>query len=235
MVGIMGNLSNDTKLVILIIILLFFLLLLPNFFFDIEENIVKTESNIKTVRAGESVNFTLIFIRNGGFFDKEYKISYDEALPIRGEWNVSLNGTTIKVPPDSMKEFQFSINIPNDAEDGEDYYYQFTLTHSDMGGYSRSSVTFFVEIDNNITSELAEGQMYERSEHSSFQPSIFALIPIVGIIICIVLLIKLHRQTHAYSAKYKIKPNGRDLDTIQEEHFGYTKNKSLEPVRVIPQ
>ena len=187
----MIKLSNNMKQFICVIISILSILMLPNFLYDRETDIIRSDCTIKTVRAGETVNFSLFFIKKGGFLnEEEYKLTNFIA---EGDWDTNIDETIIKVPPNSRKELIFTIDIPDTAEDGDYFYYQFDLTSTSRSG----PLAFTVKINNSVSSEISEGYISEVGKHSSFQPSIFSIIPIIIIIICIFFLIKLHREAQA--------------------------------------
>jgi hypothetical protein len=181
------ELLKDKKEIILFIILILSVFSMAWLLNGREVNTISTDKTVAYVNAGETVNFTLIFVQEGGFFDEHYEMTDFE---IEGNWVISMKGTSIYVSADSRKEIKFSINTPENAEDGDDYYYEFALINKPTE-HTYEIWSFHVHINNSVSSEIAEGFGFSRSEGKSLQYTPLVLIPIIIIVFCIILLYKM--------------------------------------------
>lgn len=182
---------KDKKIVILIVIIIACLISIPFFLYRSPyELIVTSPTNNKIGKSGEVIEFKLIFEQKGGISDRQYEISNIETV---GDWEINIDGTSIRVPPNSVKEIYFIINIPDNGENGEKLYIRFDLTDrmsEQQGDHYLSGVIFTVRIDNRDPPEIEIDEGYLRESYSSYnlRLSPFVFIPVAMIVICVIIL-----------------------------------------------
>jgi hypothetical protein len=144
----------------------------------------------KIGRAGETVEFEMIFEQKNGY-EREYVIR--DIVIYGGDWKISNNGSSIYVPPDSTVKIYITIKIPEDAQNGDDYYFDFGCYEKKDEAERVNSCggSFTVTVDNRDPPEIEidPGYGYLNSTGSCFYLSPFLIIPIGVIIFCIFLLI----------------------------------------------
>jgi hypothetical protein len=187
--SITENLPKPTKKNIILAILIVSIFCLAWLINGREVTIIRSDKSVATVRAGETVNFSLIFEQDGGFFDEHFEMVDIEE---EGNWEVSLKGTSIYVPANSKKEITFIIHVPDNAEDGDRYHYGFALIPKPVE-HSYEWWSFSVYVNNSVSGEVSNGGgAFHRTEGGTFQLPPLVIIPAVIIVICLLLLMKIN-------------------------------------------
>jgi hypothetical protein len=174
---------KDKKVLGLIIIIIVCLISIPFFTYSVPYELHRTSQyKGKDAKAGETVNFQIIFSQVGGNSDKVIRIIETGKV---GDWRIENNEKTIIVPPDSTRNITITITVPEDAQTRDEYYYEYEL----QGGYQDQD-DFRVNVDN---TDSYSGDPYFGSSRGMQGSSDLALSPFVFIleaiiVICIILL-----------------------------------------------
>ncbi|UCE35898.1 MAG: hypothetical protein JSW00_10040 [Thermoplasmata archaeon] len=182
--------DSNKKLVVIIVILLISLYLLP----FLSQRPCKMNISVpirnKIGKAGETVEFKMIFEQKNGF-ERHYVIR--DVVIYEGDWEFSIEGTSIYVPPDSTVKIYITIKIPEDAQNGDEYYLYFDCYEKkdEAKKVNPHGGSFTVTVDNREPPviEVRPGHGYSNSTSSCFYLSPFLFIPLGVIIFCVFLLI----------------------------------------------
>ena len=116
-------LFTDKKVAVLFLVIIVCIISFPFFLYTVHyELIVIAPITNKIAKSGETVEFYIIFDLEGGNTVKVIEITN---IDKEGDWNIGYGGRTIRVSPDSVKNVTITVNIPEDAEDFDQYYFEF--------------------------------------------------------------------------------------------------------------
>ena len=174
---------KDKKVLGLIIVIIVCLISIPFFTYTVPYELNKTVPYAnRAVKAGETVEFNIIFEQIGGNADKVIKITNIDQV---GDWDVKSGGRTVIVHPDSFNNVTITVNIPEDAKNWDEYYFDYEL-QGDCQDNGRLRVT----VDNHEPSELdpyfGSSRSMQGSSDLALSPFVFILEAII--VICIILL-----------------------------------------------
>lgn len=194
--------DSKKKVTVIFVIFIITILFLPFFLYVPYELTIKTPVREKSGRASEIIEFESIFEQKGGF-ERHYEI---RDIQMEGDWNFSIEGMSFKVQSDSIVRIFSSINIPENAENGDVFYLQFryfdTIREQQDMHSSIYSESFRVTVDNRDPPivDINSGHGIYEASGSNLKYSPLLLIPLVIIIFCLYLLImaqtdRKHRST----------------------------------------
>jgi hypothetical protein len=182
--------NSQKKVAIIIVILLITFLLLPYFLYRPCEMNRFVPIRNKIGKAGETVEFELIFEQRNGI-ERQYVIR--DIIIREGDWKFSNNASSIYVQPDSTVIIYITIEIPEDAQNGDEYYLDFDCYEKKDEAKKVNSLggSFTVTVDNREPPEIevkpGYGSITSSGSCSYFSPFLF--IPFIIIIFCLYLLI----------------------------------------------
>ena len=144
----------------------------------------------KIGKAGETIEFEMIFEQKNGI-ERQYVIR--NIVIYEGDWNVNNNITSIYVQPDSTEMIYITIKIPENAQNGDEYYLDFDCFEKEDEAERVNSCggSFTVTVDNRDPPEIEVKPGHGSINSSGISPyfSPFLFIPLIVIIFCLYLLI----------------------------------------------
>lgn len=174
---------KDKKVLGLIIVIIVCIISIPFFTYSVPYELNRTVPNTgRTGKAGETVEFIIIFEQIGGNSDKVIEITNIDKV---GDWDVISGGRTVIVHPDSFYNVTISVNIPEDANNWDEYYFDYEL----QGDYQDNG-RLTVVVDNNDPPELnthfGSSRGMQGSSDLALSPFVFILEAII--VSCVILL-----------------------------------------------